>query len=186
MCINEEKARLRKFCIRYRASLADKEKTAFDSAITAKVLQSEAYLSAQMILCYVSLPREISTRGILSDAFKRGRRVAVPRCRKHGLMDFYILSSSDDLESGMLGIPEPKHTCEMYIPKADDLCIVPCLSADKRGFRLGYGGGYYDRYLSAHAVRTIGLCYSALIETSLPTDRYDVPVHRIITEKEVS
>ena len=185
MSVTEEKALLRKRFQQFRISLSPQDKAELDERITAKILSDEAYRSAETVFCYVSVPQEIDTSRILADAAKCGKRIAVPRCGKNGQMDFHIVSSQDELVPGMYGIPEPKGSCPIYIPGPDDLCIVPCLAADRRGFRLGYGGGYYDRYLAANPAMTIGLCYSACATDLLPNDAFDVPLQRIVTDKEV-
>lgn len=156
-----------------------------DAAITAQVLQIDAYLTAGTVFCYVSLPHEIDTTPILTDAWARKKRVAVPRCREKGEMDFCLIESLDDLTLGSFGIAEPKDSCPLCVPVRTDVCIVPCLAADLRGCRLGYGGGYYDRYLTAHPVQTVGLCYHGCITETLPTDPFDVPLQILISDKEV-
>ncbi len=183
--MNAQKDALRKKYLQYTLSLSPQDKSRMDASITARVLQSESYLSAQTVFCYVSLPHEADTRAILADAWRRGKHVAVPRCRGNGQMDFYTVSSEDDLSPGSFGIPEPKDGCAILFPQDGDLCIVPCLAADERGFRLGYGGGYYDRYLSLHPMRTIGLCYSACLTHALPCEPFDVMIQTCISEKEV-
>lgn len=185
MSVIEEKAALRKAYLQFRRSLSSVAKNAMDAAIAAHVLHNDAYLAADTVFCYVSLPQEIDTHTILSDAWQRGKRVAVPRCRANGVMDFYAVSSFEDLLPGSFSIPEPKGSSPLCVPSFTDVCIVPCLSMDARGYRLGYGGGYYDRYLSLHPVRTIGLCYSANVNVQLPTDPFDIPIQTLITEKEV-
>ena len=174
MSVSAEKGLLRKEFLRLRSSLLPQEKAALDASIASRVLQNDAYLSADTVLCYISLPDEIDTRPILVDAWERGKRVAVPRCEKGGKMDFYEISSYADLEGGMYGILEPTESCALVLPKSDDLCIVPCLAVDDRRSRLGYGGGYYDRYLSSHCVRTLGLCYASCLTRDLPHDAFDV------------
>lgn len=178
----DDKASLRKAFLQYRRSLSPQDKSALDARIAAQILCNETYLSAQTVFCYVSLPQEIDTSAILADAARRGKRIAVPRCRNNGQMDFYVVSSPNDLVPGSFGIREPKESCSMCVPDPDDLCIVPCLAADTRRIRLGYGGGYYDRYLAAHPTKTIGLCYSACVTEMLPTDEFDVPLQMIVTD----
>ena len=185
MSVSKEKAALRRAYTQYRRSLSGDEKAAMDTAVANQVLQTDAYLSAETVFCYASLPSEIDTYAILSDAWQRKKRVALPRCKKDGVMEFYSVSSINDLSCGMLGIPEPDPTCSLCIPSSKDVCIVPCLAVDTNGFRLGYGGGYYDRYLSLNPVKTIGLCYSACRTERLPTDSFDIPIQLVITEKEV-
>lgn len=183
--MNARKDALRRTFLAYRQSLSAEEKSALDALIAERVLRDPAYLSAQTVFCYVSLPQEIDTAAILADARHRGKRIAVPRCRPHGQMEFYSISSRDELKPGIFGIPEPTDECSLCLPVKDDLCIVPCLAADRNGSRLGYGGGYYDRYLSAHPMHTICLCYSACLVDALVTESFDVPIERIMTDKEV-
>ncbi len=183
--MNAEKDALRKSVLLYRKALPPQEKAALDAAIAARVLRSGAYLTAKTVFCYVSLPHEIDTRPILEDAWRRGKRVAVPRCRANGQMAFYAVDSFGDLSPGMLGISEPKEDRPLCLPQQSDLCIVPCLAASESGDRLGYGGGYYDRYLSGCSVRTVGLCYASCVTRAMPTEPFDVPLQMIVTEKEV-
>ncbi len=185
MSVTEEKAALRNRFLKLRRSLTPEDKAALDAQIVFNVLRDSAYESAETVLCYVSLPREIDTALIIEDAHRRGKRVAVPRSHKGGQMDFYIISTSDDLETGFFGIREPKQSCTLYTPHPNDLCIVPCLAADRSGFRLGYGGGYYDRYLAAHPIRTLGLCYCACVTDTLVHNEFDISLQKIITEREV-
>ena len=185
MPVNAQKDALRKVYLRKRRSLPPQEKQAMDEAIARRVLQSEAYLAAKTLFCYVSLPHEIDTRAILADAWRRGKRVAVPRCGEKGQMDFFAVSSADDLSAGKYGIQEPNDGCALCVPDPADLCIVPCLAADERGFRLGYGGGYYDRWLSVHPVRTLGLCCGCCMTQTLPTEPFDIPIQILVSDKEV-
>ncbi len=156
-----------------------------DAAVVSHVLQNGMYLAARTVFCYVSLPQEIDTHPILLDAWSSGKRVAIPRCRKNGRMDFFIVRDQNDLLPGMRGISEPKDDRPLCVPLPDDLCIVPCLGMDRNGYRLGYGGGYYDRYLSKYAVRTLGLCYHACVIRDLPIESFDIKLQMFITEKEV-
>lgn len=180
--MSADKSALRKAFLLRRKQFLPQEKAEMDAAITAKVLQSDAYRTAQTVFCYVSVQYEVDTRAILADAWKRGKRVAVPRCRKNGHMDFYAVSSADELSPGMRGIPEPDEMCPLLYPQPSDVCIVPCLALDDRGFRLGYGGGYYDRYLAQYSMRTIGLCYAACRTTILPSESFDVPIQILVSE----
>lgn len=183
--MSAKKDALRKAFTLYRESLCAEDKAAADAMIVSCVLHSEVYLSAETVFCYVSLPREIDTSPILSAAWRRGKTVAVPRCRKGGQMDFFAISSLDDLSRGTFGISEPGDDRPLCVPTVHDVCIVPCLAADAFGYRLGYGGGYYDRYLSLHPSKTIGLCYASCVAHALPHDEYDISLQMLITEKEV-
>ena len=184
MQISAQKDALRRHYMQVRRALDAQKKAEADALIASRVLKSAAYRMANTVLCYVSLPHEIDTHAILADAWSCGKCVAVPRCRENGQMDFFAVSSPDDLAPGMRGISEPKDDCLLCVPQSGDLCIVPCLAMDARGYRLGYGGGYYDRYLYRYPVRTVGLCYAVCLTQTLPTGHYDVPIQLLISEKE--
>jgi 5-formyltetrahydrofolate cyclo-ligase len=99
-------------------------------------------------------------------------------------MSFYYASSLEELKAGMFNIPEPMGG-EIYRPQNGDVCIVPGLAYDKYGFRLGYGRGFYDRFLSGFSGVTVGLCYSSFIDSCLPRGKYDVKTDVVLTEKGV-
>ena len=102
-------------------------------------------------------------------------------------MEAYGIVSFDDLESGRFGILEPKAYCGEILPEEIDLCIIPCLCVGSSGIRLGYGGGYYDRYLPRmrpDAVRA-ALCRERLLGSEPPSEPHDRPVLVTITEKQV-
>ena len=85
----------------------------------------------------------------------------------------------------MYGIKEPKSTCEKYIAKENDLVIVPCLSADKQKNRIGYGQGYYDRFLKDFNGVSVSPCYDEMLSDEIPTDNFDMKINIIVTDKEV-
>ena len=138
------------------------------------------------MFCFVGTEDEINTRPVLEDLLKRGKQVGVPKCISKGIMEVYKIRSFDDLEPGKYGILEPKEGCEKISPKAIHLALIPCLSCSMKGERLGYGGGYYDRYLETHpGHKTIALAYEFQILHELPAEPYDKSVDMIVTEKRV-
>ena len=183
MPLTAQKQALRAQYMQRRRSLSPSQKQATDAYITQRVLHSDAYRNAQTILCFVAMEHEIDTTPILLDAFRSGKRVAVPRCRDHGQMDFFLIRSMQDLFPGKWGIPEPAADCPLCVPDEKTLCIVPALAMDAAGNRLGHGGGYYDRYLAAHPVATLGICYAFCISPALPGEPFDIPVDLWITDE---
>ncbi len=183
------KQQLRADYLARRGALDSAEKEAMDSAIVAALLRLSSYRYAETVLLYYPRPDEIDTRPILQAALNEGKRVALPRTREGGLMDFYYIAGEADLEKGSFGIPCPGVHCEKFEPATADaakcLVIVPGLAFDRTGYRLGYGKGFYDRYLEGRRLTTAGLAYSTFIPNSLPRGRYDLPVHFIVTEKGV-
>lgn len=177
---------LRKQYIQKRKSLSDK--SALDSLIVDALLNSDLFMNADKIFCYVSLPNEISTDLVINTALNLGKAVAVPYCVDNcGTMEFYQIKSLDDLISGSFNIREPDvNACMVYNDYDNAICIVPAICFDKVGNRIGYGKGYYDRFLRKFTSATIGLCYNDFIIEKIPADNFDVQVDYIITEKGIS
>ncbi|WP_434311824.1 tRNA (N6-isopentenyl adenosine(37)-C2)-methylthiotransferase MiaB [Hominifimenecus sp. rT4P-3] len=150
--------------------------------MTEFVLTSPEYRETQTLFVYIDAKQEISTAEILADAWKQGKTVAAPRVEGE-TMDFYVIRSEEDLEPGSFGIREPKAEC----PRVEDetgLFLAPGVAFDYSGHRVGYGGGYYDRYLAAHpGHRVWGLAYECQLCDAVPTEETDLPMEQIVTEK---
>lgn len=180
-----QKQALRRDLKQRRAAIPIPEKTAADAQILTGILRSPAYQKAELLLAYASTPQEISTRALIAQAFADGKRVALPYCvpgTQH--MEFYEVTNPLTLRRSAFGIDEPVPREETRIDStAGAVCVVPALSVDDNGHRLGYGGGFYDRFLAQHpALFTIGLCYERCRVPELPVDPYDICVLQIITE----
>lgn len=185
--IRQEKEQLRSKYKQIRKSFSSQEKQKSDEKIKRKLTQLWAYRDEELILPYVSLPSEVDTKQLIVEALKDGKKVAVPRCVENTRnMDFYLINSINDLEIGSFGVLEPKvDKCDKLEEIKDGLCIVPALAFDKRGYRLGYGKGYYDRFLSSFEGKIVGVCYSSCVCERLPNGKYDRMVSSIVTEKNV-
>lgn len=153
-----------------------------DEEIFRRTVSLPEYGQAGTVFCFVGTHTEIDTVPILEDAWKRGKRVCVPKCVGKGIMNAYRISGMDDLETGSYGILEPGEEADMIPPGEIDLALVPCLSCSRDGKRLGYGGGYYDRYLSQTAAPKAVLCRSRVMRENIPVDRYDVQMDMVICE----
>lgn len=173
--IDIEKSRLRAF-------FKDLKPSASSEAIVEKFCATDAYISAESVLLYASLPSEPDTSKILQKALSDGKKVYFPKVEGKGIMSFYRVYSVGDLEKGAYGISEPVG-CEKFENTETSVCAVPGLSFDKEGYRLGFGGGFYDRFLVSFRGKTVGLCFSAALSESLPRDRHDVAVGTVITEE---
>lgn len=166
-----------------RKDIADKKSA--DIAITKKVIANELYLNADMVLTYVSFGDEVDTRRLIVYMLKNGKKVAVPYCQDNQ-MYFFEISSPSDLMLGKDGIPTVNPIGKIPVrPTPKTLCIVPALAFDKKGNRLGYGGGYYDRYLTNNKINCIGLCFENCITNEIPANNLDVKIPLIITENNV-
>ena len=179
------KNELRKTARRKRMIIPDKKLN--DMQIQNNLLGLDEYKTAKTILIYLSLDDEIKTDEIIKNALKSGKKVAVPYCRdKNGNMDFYIIGAVDNLKIGAFGIREPDiNKCKRLDNFENSVIIVPALMFDKSGYRLGYGGGYYDRFLSRYSSASIGLCYDELLADEVPSDEFDKSVDIIITQSSV-
>jgi 5-formyltetrahydrofolate cyclo-ligase len=167
-----------------RRALEPEEKAQLDRLICGHVLRLHQYQRAKAVIVYMSTAIEVDTLGIIRHALAHGKRVVLPRCRPGTrLMDFYYIRSLEDLETGSYGLLEPKTCCERFTRFENSICLVPALAYDRSGYRLGYGGGYYDRFLSGYTGPRIGLIYAADIRRQLPHGRFDRPVQLIVSER---
>lgn len=181
----QRKAQLRKL-IAAKASSMQKESIATsDHKILLNLLDTPEYQTATVIFTYVGTENEVDTKSIISKAIEQGKRVCVPRCVRLGIMHAYEIRDLSDLQIGRYNIPEPKEYCEHVTPEEISLALVPCVTCNFDGHRLGYGGGFYDRYLFEQRFTKIALCRSVLIHADIPIDTHDIPVDIIITDEQV-
>jgi len=159
-------------------------RSAADGRIKARLEALPFYHEAQTVFCYVSVGSEVDTLGLIEDLLVSGKSIFVPRCEGGGIMYAQMLLSLSELEKGLLGIPVPPLMNPRVESTSLDLIIVPCLACDTSGYRIGYGGGYYDRYLaSAEQATSIALCRESLLHEHLPQEDHDVPVDFVITDE---
>lgn len=169
-----------------RAAVSREQKQQIDTAIYKHLIDSQTFEHAQTVFVYCSTSEEIDTYEIISECIKRGKRICVPRCEEQrGIMTARRIFDVSDLVSGKYGISEPKETAEIIRPHVIDFCIVPCLAADARGYRLGYGGGYYDRFLAETHCPIAVLCAEDRIFDQVPTESFDIPCDLIFTERRI-
>ena len=146
-----------------------------DLQITDRLFSSAVYRDAASVFCYVSAGTEVDTKDVLLDALTSGKKVAVPYCTEQpGVMEFYFITSLSELVPGKYGILAPDvRVCVPAVSDARTLLVGPGLAFDRCGYRLGYGQGYYDRYLKKFHGISIGLCYNECIADHLAHDIYD-------------
>lgn len=179
------KDELRAEMMRRRDELPERERRG--AAIRERVIGLPAYAAAQAIHCYISMRSEVDTRPLIGDALTRGKRVAVPVVvpKAAELAHAWLASlAGDALVAGSFGTFNPRDM-QPAAPGEWDLTIVPLLAFDRRGYRLGYGKGYYDRLLAAAPRPTIGVAFAAQEIAALPDEPFDVPLDWIVTEDEV-
>lgn len=183
----DSKSILRKQYKLRRASLfvSDADKKKADDAIKEYFISLKKSHNISVFLIYVSFRDEVDTKELIEYLLSSGGKVAVPRCYDNGRMEFFVISSLENLRTSAYGILEPEDDERFRVTDFENsLCIVPGLAFDSSGMRIGYGGGYYDRFLEKHEnMISVGFCYDSLIEKSVLTEKHDRKVDYIITEK---
>ena len=183
-CIKKTKQESRRRFKQMRADMPSEEKVERDRLIAQSFLALDCYASCKTLLIYYSTAIEVDTHAIINRAFADGKRVAFPVCRENGEMDFYIAESIDELFPDAYGIPAPEAQAPRLVDSFEDtLCVVPALAYDLSGFRLGFGKGYYDRYISRTGVKTIGLCYECFVVDKLAVDEFDCSADALLTDE---
>lgn len=179
-----EKNQLREKYRQVRSSINENNRALYNRIIAENLFSLDLYKKSSIIYSYVSAKGEADTLGIISTAIKEGKKVAVPKCVPNTcLIEFYFIKSLKDLQKGAFNILEPNPSiCEKVIDFSHGICIVPAIAFDKKGFRLGYGKGYYDRFLSRFRGTSIGICYNKCVLDVCPHDYYDQKVNILITE----
>ena len=176
-----DKQKLRKKVYALRKNTSDRQIREDSSRITARILENEEYRNADALFAYVDYRHEVMTRPLIVQAWKDGKRVAVPRVTGDE-MHFYYLESFDQLEPGCMGIPEPAG-CRSADEDDHALVIVPGVAFDEKRHRIGYGGGYYDKYLSRHPDHpTMAAAFEFQIFDEVPAEDTDILPDQIVTE----
>lgn len=163
-------------------------KREYDQKIYDLFCSSDFYKNGNLFLVYVSFGSEAETGSIIDKIIDSKKRIAVPKCTGKGIMTFIEIKSRDELKPGKYGILEPEYKEESVIKEFDGaVCITPGAAFDRNGKRLGYGGGYYDRFLSLRPeILRIGVCYSSFFYDTVPSEQHDISVSYIITEKGIT
>lgn len=182
--MTEIKGELRKQLLKTRSGLTKSYCQQADRAILERLLAQPVYRQARVIFTYVSTEAETDTRRLISLALAAKKTVAVPKCTGKGMMKACRITGLEDLEKGAYNILEPRDYCEELEPDQIDLAVVPCVSCSRDGARLGYGGGYYDRYLTLTPAFRASLCREQLISNAIPTAPFDCRMDLVITEKD--
>ena len=185
--IKEQKNLIRNEYKEKRKALPIDERERMDKEICKSFLTLSSYRFADTVLLYSPLKYEIDTLAIATDALSKGKRIAYPRCIENNRMVYHYVTSAEDLLPGMYGIREPRQDLPLFESEQTNhaICVLPAIVYDKRGYRLGYGKGYYDRFLSSFKGTKTGLIYSDFILDEIPRGHFDLKSDAIITEKGV-
>ncbi|MCE7794268.1 5-formyltetrahydrofolate cyclo-ligase [Salipaludibacillus sp. CUR1] len=157
------------------------------SRIYSSLFSLEIWKQSKTIGITVSVGDEIDTWPIIKETWEQGKQAAVPKCVPNQKeLSFYILNDISQLENSFYGLKEPDPTkCELFDNRKIDLLIVPGLVFDRKGYRVGHGGGYYDRFLASNPLETVSLCYDFQVVNELPAETHDIPVKWLVTPTEL-
>ncbi len=137
---------------------------------------------AHTVMLFYGVGCEPDTTELIEALWQRGKTVLLPRCLPNRGMEACRIESGSRLVCSAYGIPEPDQECPVVSRDKIDLILVPNLCCDQQGYRLGHGGGYYDRYLAGYSGMTVSLCPAQWLQKQLPRDVYDLPVRLVLTE----
>lgn len=178
MSITDQKKALRKELIQRRREMPRDVRSAADERIFRRLIPLLEQYSG--VFTYVSTDIEVDTHRLLEWCFTHGKQVAAPVSGDSELV-FYPFGSFGELAPGRFGIMEPINRNAAAVPDSGSLCIVPALLCNKDGYRLGYGRGYYDRYLAAFPGRSAVICYSDFVG-DVPAEPHDRRADMVITD----
>lgn len=182
-----DKSELRRHMLAARRAIPPEEAAARSAAIGARIVAFDVFRTAPLVFAYVSSKdNEVDTCILIRELLAKGRVVAVPKACPAGTMAWRRIESLDMLAWGSFGILEPPDSCPLTAPASkEDVCLVPGIAFRRDGFRVGYGGGYFDRFLDTFQGGAIGLAYTFQITDDFTPQQHDRPVQWLVTEKEV-
>ena len=181
------KNEIRRKVLAQREKMSPEEVKEKSFKIQERLFSSSYYQSSRTIMTYVDIQNEVETRDIISKAIEVGKNIVVPLCGPNVTLLPVKIESLDDLEPGIMGILEPIRKKNIIDTKKLDLVLMPGITFDRQGNRLGYGLAYYDRFLTqlSPATLIVALAYSFQVVSSLPREEHDQTVDFIITDEEI-
>ena len=173
------KAELRKKILQEMKALSQEQKQAMDRALTERFLRHPFYQEAKVIATYLSFPHEFQTQELIEQALKDDKKVLIPKTYPKGRMEF-VVYHPQQLVKTSFGLLEPQGDLEVVEPSQIDLIHVPGLAFTTEGYRIGYGGGYYDRYLEHFAGHTMSTIYPCQVQ-EFNLENHDIAVQEVLT-----
>ncbi len=179
----ERKNNLRKEKLKLRKEMTPLEVTNNSHSIVEYLIRLDIFQKADHILLYAPTQNEVDTNELFLYAISQGKKVYYPRV--NGLtMNFYEVNNLAQLEVGAYGIMEPKQECTCFVHHSNCCMIVPGVVFDGKGYRIGYGKGFYDRFLAEFTdISTIGVCFDLQMTDSVPFEEFDIQLDYVITER---
>ena len=175
------KAELRKQVLQEMKAIPRQQKQFIDQTLTERLLQHPFYQEAKVIASYLSFPHEFQTQELIEQALKDGKKVLIPKTYPKGRMDF-VVYEPQQLVKTSFGLLEPQGDLEVVDASQIDLIHVPGLAFTTEGYRIGYGGGYYDRYLEHFSGHTLSTVYPCQVQQFMP-ENHDIPVQEVLIDE---
>ena len=175
------KSELRKQVLHEMKAISQEQKQFIDQALTEQLLQHPFYQEAKVIATYLSFPHEFQTQELIEQALKDGKKVLIPKTYPKGRMDF-VVYDPQQLVKTSFGLLEPQGNLEVVDASQIDLIHVPGLAFTTEGYRIGYGGGYYDRYLEYFSGHTLSTIYPCQVQDFIP-ENHDIPVQEVLIDE---
>lgn len=175
------KAELRKKILQEMKAIPREQKQAMDQALMDQFLKHPFHQEAKVIATYLSFSHEFQTQELIEQALKDGKKVLIPKTYPKGRMDF-VVYDPQQLVKTSFGLLEPQGNLEVVEPSQIDLIHVPGLVFMTEGYRIGYGGGYYDRYLKQFTGHTLSTVYPCQIQDFIP-ENHDIPVQEVLIDE---
>ena len=175
------KSKLRKQVLQEMKAVPQKQKIAMDQALTERFLNHPVYHEAKVVATYLSFPHEFQTQGLIYQARKAGKKVLIPKTYPKGRMEF-VVYNPQQLVKTSFGLLEPQGDLEVVDTSRIDLIHGPGLAFTREGYRIGYGGGYYDRYLENFTGQTMSTIYPCQIQ-HFNSEDHDIPVQEVLIDE---
>lgn len=177
----QSKSQLRKLAFKIRLSMTEDQVFEESEEIARRLFNSDIYKSAKRVFSYYSINNEVDTSDINRIILKDKKKLALPVCIDDYNLEFHQIDDLTQVERGVLNIPIPKKKNKI-VPQSYDIMLMPGILFSKTGYRIGYGKGYYDRYLSDKKIFKIGLTYDNLLIDDINHSEFDVKADYIITQ----
>ena len=177
------KSELRKMIVKSLEDLTPEYKENADAKITENILSMPEYENAGTVFCFVGTEDEINTEELIDRMLADNKKVCVPLCTDNGIMVAKHINSRESLSEGKYGIMEPSESSATIAPDDIDFAIIPCVTCNKRGQRLGHGGGYYDRYFENLDIPCALICREETMTLAIPTGGHDLKFKTVVSER---
>ncbi|HSI66496.1 MAG TPA: 5-formyltetrahydrofolate cyclo-ligase [Planococcus sp. (in: firmicutes)] len=179
-----EKIEIRKLILKKLNSMSDEEYRSKSAKVRQSLMADPAFINASSIGVTISAYPEVDTLELIETCWKLNKKVAVPKCTPESKrMEFYIIEDFNQLETVYMKLKEPIISKTQHVAAEEiDLMIVPGVVFSRRGYRIGFGGGYFDRYLSEYVGKTRSLAFQNQLVETVPVEAHDIPVDGIHTE----